>query len=108
MSRISVIPIGGTNLYGLLTKKEVALRKKNQGTLHRSGSKKAGVAKWTHSTYKGWITMQKCVGGTVAATLQSRVRQDEWQLLSSFLGFLDRHFRDCIASITISYDQSGE
>jgi hypothetical protein len=106
MIRLTVIPREGDNLYNLLTRKEIALRKKNQGTLHRSGAKRSGTEKWKHSSYAGWINLQRCVGGTLAAVVQSKAADTEWQLLTSLVGFLDRHFRDHIASITISYDQS--
>jgi len=35
MIRVTVVPKSRENLYGLLVKKEIALRKRNQGTLHR-------------------------------------------------------------------------
>ena len=104
MIRVTAIPKEGKNLYSLLTKKEVALRRKNQGTLHRSGGKKAGTEKWTHASFPGWITLQRCIGGTLVAVVQAKVPLEEWQLLTSFVGFLDRHFRDHIATITICYD----
>jgi hypothetical protein len=108
MIRVTVSPREGDNLYRLLTRKEIALRKKNQGTLHRTGGKKAGIEKWKHSTYAGRIGLQRCIGGTLAATVQSKAPDAEWQLLTSLIGFLDRHFRDQIASVTISYDTSGD
>jgi hypothetical protein len=104
MIRVTVIPSEAVNLYSLLTNKEVALRRKGQGTLHRSGSKKAGTEKWKHASFTGWITLQRCIGGTLAAVVQSKAPQEEWQLLTSFVGFLDRHFRDHIATITICYE----
>jgi hypothetical protein len=103
MIRVTAIPNEGVNLYSLLTKKEVALRQKGQGTLHRSGNKMAGTEKWKHASFAGWITLQRCIGGTLAAVVQSKVPQEEWQLLTSFVGFLDRHFREHIATITICY-----
>jgi hypothetical protein len=106
--RLTIIPREGKHLYGLLTAKEVELRRKKQGTLHRHGRKKAGAEKWTHEKYAGWINLQNCVGGTVVAVVQSRAPDAEWQLLSSFIGFLDRHFRQEIGTVTISYDQSGD
>jgi hypothetical protein len=105
MIRLTIMPLEDTNLYGLLVSKEVELRRRNQGTLHRSGAKKKGTEKWTHKSYPGRITLQKCVGGTIAAVVQSRAADEEWQLLTSLIGFLDRHFRDHIGSITLSYDQ---
>jgi hypothetical protein len=37
--------------------------------------------------------------------VESNAPREEWQLLTSFVGFLDRNFRDHIASITICYDR---
>lgn len=108
MIRVTVSPREGDNLYQLLTRKELELRKKKQGTLHRAGAKKAGVENWKHSTYFGRIKLQRCIGGTLAAIVQSKAPDAEWQLLASFIGFLDRHFREQIASVTISYDTSGD
>jgi hypothetical protein len=106
MIRLTVIPRFRDNLYGLLVAKEVELRRKARGTLHRSGPKKRGHDKWTHKTYSGWINLQRGVDGTLAATVRSR--DAEWKLLTSLIGFLDRHFRKQIASVTINYDRSGE
>ena len=108
MIRLTVIPRLRENLLRLLVAKEIELRRKGRGTLHRSGPKKRGHEKWTHKTYAGWINLQRCVGGTLAATVQSKASDAEWQLLRSLIGFLDRHFREQIASVTINYDQSGE
>jgi hypothetical protein len=45
------------------------LRNKNQGTLHRAGSKKKGEDKWTHTTYPGWVRFQSSLGGVTVAFL---------------------------------------
>jgi hypothetical protein len=103
MIRVTVIPRTSDNIYGLLVSKEMELRQKNQGTLHRKGEKKSGVEKWTHLTYPGWIRFQKCLGGMLVVLIQSKKEEYEWQLLSSFIGFLDRHFRGELASVTITY-----
>lgn len=104
MIRVTVIPRGRENLYGCLVKREVALRRQNSGTLHRWTSKKKGEEKWQHTQYPGWIRFQKCLGGTLVALVQARKPGEEWQLLSSFVGFLDRHFRASLASISITYE----
>lgn len=104
MVRLTIAPRSEENLYGLLVQKELALRKKNQGTLHRYGSKKRNEEKWGHASKHGWIRFQGCLGKVVVATIQARDDAEEWQLLNSFIGFLDRHFRSSIASILISYD----
>jgi hypothetical protein len=108
MITVTVTPQNRENLYGLLIKKEVSLRRSNKGTLHRAASKKKNQAKWVHREYKGWINLQKCLGGVTVAIVQSKSRGSEWQLLSSFVGFLDRHFRDSIASINLSYGREGD
>jgi hypothetical protein len=106
MIRLTVIPRLRENLLRLLVAKELELRRKGRGTLHRSGPKKPGHEKWTHTTYPGWINLQRSVDGTLAATVHSRAADDEWKLLTSLIGFLDRHFRSSIASVTINYDRS--
>ena len=104
MVRLTICPRSNENLYGLLVQKELALRKKKTGTLHRSGPKKKDEEKWCHNTKKGWIRFQRCLGQVLVATIQAHDDAEEWQLLNSFVGFLDRHFRVSIASILISYD----
>ena len=108
MIRVTVTPRQNEGLYGLLVKKEIQLRKQNQGTLHRKGPKKLGDEKWVHAKYPGWIRFQRCIGGVVVAQVQSKTPDFEWQLLSSFIGFLDRHFRDEISSIGLCYELTGE
>jgi len=103
MIRLTVIPRSGVNLFGLLVGKELELRRKRRGTLHRSGPKRRGREKWTHSSYPGWVNLERRDDGTLAATVHSRAATSEWQLLRSLIGFLDRHFRDRISSVTINY-----
>ncbi len=103
MLTVTVTPRADVDVYGLLVKKEVELRKSGRGTLRRRGDKRRGTDKWVHSSYPGWIRYQQCLGGVAVATIQSKTTRDEWQLLSSFVGFLDRHFRSQIRSVTISY-----
>lgn len=105
MARVSIIPKNEENLYGLLIKKELELRRKKQGTLHRYAAKESGRTKWQHRSYPGWITFEKCLGGIIGAQIQARNPNDQWQLLSAFLGFLDRHFRKHIANISIVFDE---
>lgn len=104
MIKVSIIPKERENIYGMLVKKERDLRSKNQGTLHRSGGKKQGEDKWTHSSYAGWIRLQRCLGGITVALVQSKSPETDWQLLSSFIGFLDRHFRESISTISLTYE----
>lgn len=104
MRRIQIVPKAGFNLYGAMIAKEVELAQKNQGTLHRSGKKMKDRARWSHKTYKGWIKLQRGLGNIVVAELLSTARDDsEWQLLQSFLGFVDRHYSDQVQAISIQY-----
>jgi hypothetical protein len=103
MIRVTITPRATADIYGILVKKEVELRRKNTGTLHRKGAKKRGEDKWTHTSYPGWIRFRQGLGGVAMAAVQSKSPNEEWQLLSSLIGFLDRHFRSEIANITISY-----
>jgi hypothetical protein len=103
MIRLTVTPRSRDNLFQLLVGKELELRNNPRATLHRSGPKKAGREKWTHKAYSGWINLQRGDSGTLEATLHSKASDGEWQLLRSLIGFLDRHFRKQIASVTIHY-----
>jgi hypothetical protein len=104
---VTVTPRDRENLYGLLIKKEVALRNSNRGTLHRASSKRRNQEKWVHNQFNGWINLQKCLGGVTVALVQSKSPDSECQLLSSFVGFLHRHFREEIASINLSYSREN-
>ena len=104
MIQLTVVPRSRSNLFGLLAAKELELRRKNMGTLHRSGPRKRGQDKWTHKKFPGWVSLQRGDAGSLAAKVHSRTAGDEWKLLTSVIGFLDRHFRKDIASVTISYE----
>jgi hypothetical protein len=102
MITVTAVPVEHEDLYALLVEKERALRQENQGTLHRRGPRKRGQDRWVHVRYKGSIRLQKCLGGIVVAELRSGTPSEEWQLLSSFVGFLIRHLREEIGTITLS------
>jgi beta-lactamase class D len=104
MIRLTISPKEKENLYGLLVQRELALRKQNKGTLHRYGAKKKNEEIWGHTSKHGWIRFQRCIGQVVVATAQARDQSEEWELLTSFVGFLDRSFRESISSIVISYE----
>ena len=105
MRRIQIVPKPGNNLYGEMIAKEISLAQKKQGTLHRSGLKKKAKAKWAHKTFKGWINLQRGLGNLVLAEIISTAKNNsEWQLLQSFLGFVDRHFSDKVQAVSIQYE----
>ncbi len=105
MIRIIITPKEATNLYGKMVAKEVQLHRAGRGTLFRSGKKQKGFEKWAHVKHPGWIWFQKCLGGIVVAEIHCRVEGGEANLRDSFVGFVDRHFRDHLATITIEYDR---
>lgn len=104
MRLMQIIPKEQFRLYGALVAKEVSLRQKNQGTFRRSGSKQKNWAKWNHKKFNGWLWLQRGLGEVVTIQLQSKTENDQWQLLESFLGFVDRHFADKVQSIHIQYE----
>jgi hypothetical protein len=108
MITVTVTPRDRENVYGLLIKKEVELRRLNKGTLHRASSKKKNLEKWVHNKFNGWINLQKCLGGVTVAIVQSKSAESEWEILLAFVGFLSRHFCDEIASINLSYGRENK
>lgn len=104
MIRVTVTPKGDYDVFSLLTRKELDLKRKKQGTLHRHGRRKAGRVKWIHASYPGWIQLHRSIGGIAVALVQSKTQDGGNLLLSSFIGFLDRHFSTYLATINISYD----
>ena len=59
--------------------------------------------RWRHKKYAGWINWDEAHGGVLVATIKTRREESEWQLLQAFIGYLDRHLRDQIESISITY-----
>lgn len=98
---ISVIPRNYENLYGLLLKKEQKLRPK--GAFYRVPGRFNGFTKWHHKKYNGWVWLRKAMSGVVVVEIETRDEPNDWQILSAFIGFLDRYFRSEISSISINY-----
>jgi hypothetical protein len=104
MINITILPKNNENIYGLMVKKELTLRKQKKGTLHRFGTRKKNEDRWTHNSYNGRIKLQRCIGGVMVAQVSAKNIKKEWQLLTSFVGFMDRHFRRSISNISIGYE----
>jgi hypothetical protein len=104
MIRLLIVARKGIDLYALLVKKQAQLHRGGRGTLHRRGKKERGRAKWRHVKYDGWIWLEKCRAGVVLVEIFSRAAGGESQLMNSLVGFLDRHFRDELATVSIHYD----
>ncbi len=103
MTVVTVTPLGDLDVYTLLVDKERELRRADRGTLHRQGPRKRGQEKWTHTSFKGWIKLQRGLGGVLVAQVHGQSDRDEWQLVSSFIGFVQRHFREDVASVALSF-----
>ena len=99
MKTIRVVPVAGskTSLKSALKNKERELR----GSKTTFKRKREG--RWVHVKYPGWITWDEAKGGILVAKVHTRSEGSEWQLLRSFIGYLDRHLGDRIDSVTISY-----
>ena len=104
MRRVQVIPRDGFRLYGAMVAKEVELSRKNKGTFRRSGRKEKDRAKWSHSTYQGWVKLARGMGEVVEIEVRSKEKGAEWQLLHAILGFIDRHFAHKVRAINIHYE----
>jgi hypothetical protein len=103
MKVIQIVPQDGLALYSALVKKEAELRKKNRGTFYRTAAKTRTSSKWRHRAYPGWLNLERGLSEVVLAEIHAPAPDQEWQLLSAFLGFIDRHFGKRILAITIHY-----
>ena len=109
MKRIQIVPRKGFNLYGAMVQKEIDLYKGKRGTFFRSAPKQKQKARWAHKKFPGWIKLQRGTGGVVIAEVHSRSNpSNEWTLFRAFMGFIDRHYRDNIFSISIQYLDLGK
>ena len=103
MKIIEVTPRGSAKLYDALVEKQAAIREMGRGTFLRSGPKARNKAKWKHKTYPGTVSLARGAAQGVTAKVHSQAADREWQMLRAFLGFLDRHLGNKIASISIVY-----
>jgi hypothetical protein len=107
MKLLQVISRNGTRLYGAMIRKQAEIRRHGRGTFLRARARKRNTARWTHVRYKGSINFAPGPSEVVEVAIQSPDRGDEARLLSSFLGWLDRHFGKQLSSIKIEYRQAA-
>ena len=107
MKLLQVISSDGTRLYGAMIRKQAEIHRNGRGTFLRAKARKRNAAKWTHVRYKGSINFEPGPSEAVEVAIQSPDRGDEARLLSSFLGWLDRHFGEQLSSIKIEYQQAA-
>ncbi len=99
MKVVSVVPLElrKPTLGTLLEQTERRLRGKGTTLLRR------GRRRFVHAKYPGWIHWEVSRGGILVAEVRSKKNDAEWQLLQSFIGYLDRHLGKHIDTISILY-----
>jgi hypothetical protein len=102
MKRLQIVPRDRASLYGAVIKKQAEIRKHGRGTFMRASAGKR-AARWTHVRYKGSLKLHPGAENAVEVEIKSPERGDEARLLSSFLGWMDRHFGDRLSSVNIQY-----
>ncbi len=105
MKVLRIEPRGGTHLYDAMIRKQAEIRRAGRGTFSRTGARRRGGARWGHVRYKGSVALEPGAADAVNVHIKSPERGDEARLLSSFLGWLDRHFGDELSSVNIEYQQ---
>src|SRR5215510_14781297 len=103
MKIVEIVPRARARLYGTLVAKEAAIRKSGRGTYVRVGRKSQHAARWKHKKFKGTLQLNRGASEAVTAKVRAATPEDERKLLSSFLGFVDRHAGDQVTTITIHY-----
>ena len=106
MKLLQIVPRGGTRLYGAMIRRQAEIRRSGRGTFSRAGARKRNGARWTHVRYKGSINLEPGLSDEVEVAIKSPERGDEARLLSSFLGWLDRHFGDDLSTVSIQYEEA--
>jgi hypothetical protein len=102
MKLLQIVPRDGTGLFGAVIRKQAEIRKHGRGTFMRASTGKR-AARWTHVRYKGSLKLHPDMKNGVEVEIKSPERGDEARLLSSFLGWMDRHFGDRLSSVRIQY-----
>jgi len=103
MKLLRIVPRDGNRLYDAILRKQAEIRRGGRGTFLRAGARKRHATRWTHVRYKGSIKLEPGPSQSVEAVIKSPDRGDEARLLSSFLGWLDRHFGEHLLSVNIEY-----
>ncbi len=110
MIKIVITPCEPINLFKQLSERRSAVESNPSHSfdLDERGAPQGGE-KWKHRTINhNYIKLAPTLGGFVVALVHTADENEQWQLLNSFLGFLDRHFRGEINNIMISYGSLQE
>ena len=97
MKIVEIVPRPRAHLYDALIAKQAAIHKNGRGTYSRVGPKARNTARWKHKMLAHGKTE------VVTAKVRGSSSEDERRLLSSFLGFVDRHGGEKVDTITIQY-----
>ncbi len=103
MKLIEIVSEDKARLFDALVKKEDEIRSRGRGTFFRTRPLRKNSATWKHKAYPGRVQLKRTASALVTAQIRTSDRTREWQMLSAFLGFVDRHFGDRISTITIRY-----
>ena len=103
MKIVEIVPRERARLFSTLIAKEAAIRSNGRGTYMRVGRKSASSARWRHKKYGGSVALARDASERITARIRAAPPENERRLLSSFLGFVDRHSDDQVATITIHY-----
>jgi len=107
MKLLQIVPREGMRLYGAIIKKQAEIRRSGRGTFSRAKARRRKATRWTHVRYKGSVNLEPGLSEAVEVAISSPERGDEARLLSSFLGWLDRHFGEQLSSINIQYQHAA-
>jgi hypothetical protein len=102
MKIVEIVPRERTRLYGALVAKEAAIRRSGRGTYISAGRSQRS-ARWKHKKYRGSVQLSRGQAEVVTAKLRAPTAEEERRLLSSFLGFVDRHSGEHVDTISIQY-----
>src|SRR5262245_60789386 len=103
MKLIEIVPHHRAHLYGTLVAKEASIRRGGRGTYVRVGRKTSNATRWKHKKFGGSVELKRGASEVISGKIRAATPENERKLLSSFLGFLDRHSGDQVATITIHY-----
>ena len=103
MKLLHVVARDGTRLYRAMNQKQAQIHRDGRGTFSRAKARKRNSARWIHVRYKGSVSFESDALDSIDAVIQSPEPGDEARLLSSFLGWLDRHFGKKLSSVNIDY-----
>src|ERR1700752_5240872 len=101
MKLLQIVPLKGKRLYGAMVKKQADIRRSGRGTFSRVGARRRNASRWSHVRSKGSISLEAGMSDAVYVEIKSPEKGDEARLLSSFLGWLDRHFGNEVSSVNI-------